>query len=190
LSPTIPLELHVSPWFIIIPVVIVLVFFAQSRYRQERKTKNGSISPLGQGWPWWLSGIVLGIIGVISYPAADAGGQTTPLALTGGYVGILAALVYWDAQYVGWEQAIAVGAILGAAIAAHAAREWKIRVPSVRVLGQTFLGGLIMGVGAVLGDGCNITTILIGVPLFSLGGILAGASMVLGCWSASYLMLR
>jgi uncharacterized membrane protein YedE/YeeE len=52
LSPTIPLELHVSPWFIIIPVVIVLVFFAQSRYRQERKTKSGSISPLGQSWPW------------------------------------------------------------------------------------------------------------------------------------------
>jgi uncharacterized protein len=49
---------------------------------------------------------------------------------------------------------------------------------------------LVMGVGAVLGDGCNITTILIGVPLFSIGGILAGTFTILGCWTAAYLMFR
>jgi heme/copper-type cytochrome/quinol oxidase subunit 2 len=190
LSPTIPLELGVSPWFIIIPVLVLFTFFAQKSYRRENKTKRDPLSLFGQSWPWWFAGIMVGIIAVISYPVAEAAGRTTPLAMTGGYVGILATIVTGNLQSVGWEQAMVVGAILGAAIAALMAREWKIRIPPVRMLGQSILGGLIMGIGAVLGDGCNITTILIGVPLLSLGGILAGGFTILGCWTTAYLLFK
>jgi len=187
-SPTIPLALGISSWFMIIPVVTLVTFLALRSYRAEKKKANGPISLFGASWPWWLTGIVVGVVGVISYPVAEAAGRTTPLAMTGGYVGLLTALANLDLQFVGWEQTMVIGAIMGAAVASYLAREWKMRVPSTRMLGQSLLGGLIMGIGAVLGDGCNITTILIGVPLFSLGGILAGSLTVLGCCSVAYLM--
>jgi uncharacterized membrane protein YedE/YeeE len=190
LSPTIPLVLGVSPWVLIIPVFALFLFSAQRSYRRERKAKSDPISLFGQSWPWWFSGIIVGVVAVISYPVAETAGRTTPLAMTGGYVGILAIFVNQDIQYMGWEQAMVIGAIFGAGIAALLAREWKVRVPPAKMLAQSLLGGLVMGVGAVLGDGCNITTILIGVPLLSLGGILAGTFTILGCWTAAYMLFR
>jgi uncharacterized membrane protein YedE/YeeE len=189
-NPTIPIAIGVSPWFLIIPVFALIVFFAQRSYRREKKAKNDPFSLFGRAWPWWFSGMIVGTIAVLSYPLAEAAGRTTPLAMTGGYIGIVTAFVNRNLQSIGLEQAMVIGAIFGAAIAAFLAREWKIRVPPAKMLGQSLLGGLIMGIGAVLGDGCNISTILIGVPLFSLGGILAGTFTILGCWAAAYIMFR
>src|SRR3990170_4612003 len=96
LSPTISLALGVSPWFIIIPVFALFVLFAQRSYRREKKTKSDPISLFGHSWPWWFSGIIVGAVAVISYPVAEAAGRSTPLAMPGVYVGILAALVNQD----------------------------------------------------------------------------------------------
>lgn len=189
-SPTVPLLFGVSPWLIIVPVFLLFLFFAQRSYRRESKAKGDPISLLGRGWPWWFGGITVGLLAVASYPVTEAAGETVPLAMTGGYVGILAALVYRNLAFIGWYQAYVVGAVLGAAFAAVLAHEWKLRAPPPRMLAQSLVGGLIMGVGAVVGDGCNITTILIGVPLLSLGGILAGAFTILGCWTAAYIIFR
>jgi len=188
LSPTIPITLGVSPWFLILPISAAFLFLAQRSYRDEKLETRDPIALLRSSWPWWLSGITIGAVGVISYPVAEAAGRSTPLAMTGGYIGLLAILVYRNWGFLGWEQAMVFGAIVGAALAALLAREWRMSVPPARMLGQSLLGGLVMGVGAVLGDGCNITTILIGVPLFSLGGILAGTFTIFGCWTAAYLM--
>jgi uncharacterized membrane protein YedE/YeeE len=110
--------------------------------------------------------------------------------MTGGYVGILRALIYQNLKFIGWYQALVIGAIVGAAIAAVLAREWKLRIPPVKMLVQSLIGGLVMGIGAVVGDGCNITTILVGVPLLSLGSILAGTFTILGCWTAAYIIFK
>jgi uncharacterized membrane protein YedE/YeeE len=187
--PTAPLELGLSPWIIIVPVIALFAFFAQRSHRKHGKTNDGG-SLLPRSWPWWFSGVFVGAVAIVSYPMAEAAGLTTPLAMTGGYVGILAALLNWNLRYIDWEQTMVLGAILGAAIAAVVAKEWKLRMPPPRMLAQSIVGGLIMGIGAVLGDGCNITTILIGIPLLSLGGILAGTFTILGCWTAAYLMFR
>jgi len=186
--PTVPLLFGVSPWVIIVPVFILFLFLAQRSYRRERQAKHDPISLFGRGWPWWFGGIIVGLLAVISYPVVEAAGETVPLAMTGGYVGILAAIVYRNLAFIGWYQAMVIGAVLGAAFAAALAHEWKLRAPPAKMLAQSLVGGLVMGVGAVLGDGCNITTILIGVPLFSLGGILAGTFTILGCWTAAYIM--
>ena len=45
-----------------------------------------------------------------------------------------------------------------------------------------------MGVGAIIALGCNIGNILSGFPLLSLGSLLAGAFIILGCWFMAYLM--
>jgi uncharacterized membrane protein YedE/YeeE len=186
LSPTIPLAVGVPSWFVIVPLSTLLLLVVARSYQKEKETGSNTM-PSRNGWYWWRTGIAIGLISVISYPVAEAGGRSSPLALTGGYVGILGAVVYQNLGFMGWEQTMALGALLGAAVAALFDRECKIQIPTLKALTQSFLGGLMMGVGAILGDGCNITAILIGVPLLSLGGILAGAFMVLGCFAASWL---
>jgi uncharacterized membrane protein YedE/YeeE len=188
LSPTVPLALGVSPWLVIVPLSAVLLLIVGWSYRNEKRTHCKATSFVGNGWYWWRTGIAIGLISVISYPLAEAAGRTSPLALTGGYVGILGSAAYQDLGFIGWEQTMALGALLGAAVAALIARESKLQIPTVKGAVESLLGGLMMGVGAILGDGCNITTVLIGVPLLSLGGILAGSFMILGCGAASYVM--
>jgi hypothetical protein len=189
-SPTIPLALGISPWFVIIPICILVIALAYGRFRNKKEEEDNSVSLFRKSWPWWLSGLVVGAIAIVSYPLAELAGRSTPLAFTGGYVGILATIAYRDLRYFGWEQTLVIGAIIGSAIAAALSREWKIRTPPTTMAVQSLVGGLLMGAGAVLGDGCNITTILIGVPLLSIGGILAGTFTIFGCWVTAFLMFR
>lgn len=186
-TPTLPLALGLNPWFIILPIAIISLIFIQRGLRREN---TNEISLFGSGWPWWLAGLTVGIVALIAYPVLELTGGTYPLGMTGGYVGLLATIVNLDANYISWETAMVLGAIGGAAIAAILAKEWKIRIPRPKLLAQSLLGGLLMGVGAVIGDGCNIATILIGIPLLSLGSILAGGFTILGCWTAALIMFR
>ena len=75
-----------------------------------------------------------------------------------------------------------------AQIAAFIAKEFKLRMPPARMLIQTFIGGALMGFGAVCSTGCNIGHILSGVPQLSIGSIFAGIAIVLGAWLAAYVM--
>ena len=81
-----------------------------------------------------------------------------------------------------------VGIVMGGLVAALISKEFKFRVPKPLVLLQTFVGGALMGFGAVTSGGCNIGHLLSGIPQLSLGSILAGFSIFLGAWAASYVM--
>jgi len=87
-----------------------------------------------------------------------------------------------------WDMWLIIGIIAGALVAALIAREFKLRVPKWPVLIQTFLGGALMGFGAVCSTGCNIGHVLSGVPQLSIGSLLAGLAIVLGSWLTAYLM--
>jgi hypothetical protein len=50
------------------------------------------------------------------------------------------------------------------------------------MLGQTLLGGLLMGFGAVTSAGCNVTHILSGLPQLGIGSLVGAISIVLGSW--------
>jgi len=45
-----------------------------------------------------------------------------------------------------------------------------------------------MGFGAVTSGGCNVTHILSGIPLLSIGSFLAAISIALGAWASAYLI--
>ena len=186
-APTLTSIFGLNHWVIIAPIIFVTVTLA---WRSLRNTDFRSLSLFGRGWPWWFSGILLGLVATASYPALELVGGTYP-GFCGGYVGILTTIAGMNLGYsFHWEIALVLGAIAGAMLAAVLAREWKLRIPRRRLLVQSLLGGIAMGFGSIIGDGCNIATILIGVPLFSIGSILAGTFTILGCWTAAYIMFR
>ena len=140
-----------------------------------------------KGWGWVPTGIVIGLIAIAAFYASASADRMYPLAICGGYWTTAKSLIMGQ-NFMGWLSVMLLSTIVGAAIAALLAHEFKLRAPAPRVILQTFIGGGIMGIGAALAGGCNITHILSGVPQFALSSLLAGACIVLGCWTAAWWM--
>lgn len=164
---------------IIIVLIALLAWFFIARANKEEYEAD-------PGWGWVNTGILVGIIGILSFPLSAAAGRNYPLGITAGWINIVQ-VIFTGATF-NWIGLLIIGIVVGGLIAALISKEFKFRVPKPLVLLQTFLGGLLMGFGAVTSGGCNIGHLLSGVPMLSLGSILAGLSIILGAWAASYVM--
>ncbi|NOQ40025.1 MAG: YeeE/YedE family protein, partial [Anaerolineales bacterium] len=150
--------------------------------------KNGEEYEVDKSWGWITTGTLVGFVGILAFPLSAAAGRNYPLGITAGWVGIVKKILNFSEVSLGWLSWMIIGIVLGGLVAALIAKEFKFRFPKPLVLVQTFAGGLLMGFGAVTSGGCNIGHLLSGIPQLSLGSILAGISIVLGAWAASYVM--
>ncbi|RLC97276.1 MAG: YeeE/YedE family protein [Chloroflexi bacterium] len=164
---------------IIIVLIALVVWFFIARANKEKYEAD-------PGWGWVNTGILVGIVGILAFPLSAAAGRNYPLGITAGWINIVQ-VIFTGATF-NWIGMLIVGVVVGGLIAALISKEFKFRVPKPLVLLQTFIGGLLMGFGAVTSGGCNIGHLLSGIPQLSLGSILAGISIVLGAWVASYVM--
>ena len=146
------------------------------------KTENFVESTFKKGYPWWVTGILIGIILTAGYVASNG-----VIGITGGWMNIELWLITKDS--VMWTGFIIFGIIIGAFASAYIGGEFKFRVPKDGfMLLKQFIGGGLMGFGAVVAMGCNITNILGGIPQLSLHSIVTGAFIVFGSWLAAYLL--
>ncbi len=150
------------------------------------KTDNLVEKTFKKAYPWWVTGILIGIILTAGYIASNG-----VVGITGGWMNIRGWLLSYEnpGASVMWTGFIIFGIILGSFVSAYLAGEFKLRVPKegLTLLKQLF-GGILMGFGAVTALGCNITNILGGVPQLSIHSIVTGVFIVLGCWIAAYLL--
>ncbi len=172
--------------------VAIWGFFAW-RNREEDTDEAGSYRLVERifkrGWNWFFTGIAIGLIGMLGFWLSYEAGRPAALGITGGYKNIFNRQFGIGADPVmDWIGMFIIGTIAGSFVAAYFAKELKLRAPSPNTLILTFIGGLLMGFGAVCSGGCNIGHILSGVPQLSLGSLLAGAAIVLGGWVTSYVI--
>jgi uncharacterized protein len=121
-----------------------------------------------------VAGLALGLVAAATWLAADAAGYGYGLGFVGAADGTRAALEAGNAlPFQLWLAlgVLAVGAALG---------ERRPRVPDMARAARAAAGGLLMGAGGSLAHGCNIGHGLTGLPLLSLGSLLATASMAAG----------
>ncbi len=182
--------------------IVIIVIWAVLAMRNKAaagygdKAKSLGEAVFKKGWTWLPTGIVVGLIGMLSFPLSAAAGRNYPLGITGGWINIFQSLIKWQAVVeekvkvtaLNWEGAEVLGIVLGALVAALISGEFAIRAPEPKILLQTFVGGLLMGFGAVVSSGCNIGHILSGVPQLSIGSIVGGISIILGGWTMAWFM--
>jgi len=175
-----------DPWiFVAIIAIIILAVLIWKRGGEGTRVEGTLYERIFKmGWSWWVTGITVGIVGIIAFLAF----KNYALGISGGWFGFLNALITGDPDKLNWFTFLVIGIVIGAAIAAGIAGEFKLRAPDARRLLQQFIGGLIMGIGAVIGTACNIGHILCGVPQLALSSILGGIFIVLGCWVTAYIM--
>ncbi|MCT4620265.1 MAG: YeeE/YedE thiosulfate transporter family protein [Marinisporobacter sp.] len=165
---------------------------------------------LKKPWPYWVGGILLGLLNVILLAMSGISWQITSGFLLWG-VGIL--------EWVGlepltWEYfehfqhyyepvltkhnvflnqytILNVGVIVGALIATLLASQFKWKkIKNRKQLVFALLGGIIMGYGTRLAVGCNIGAFFSGIPSFSLHAWIFGIFAILGGWVGSKILIR
>lgn len=176
----------VDPWIFVAGIaIIILAVLVWKRGGEETRVEGTLYAKIFKiGWSWWITGIATGITGIIAFLAF----KKYALGISGGWFGFLNALLSGDPEKLNWFTFLVIGVVIGAAIAAAIAGESKLRAPDAKRLLQQFIGGLLMGVGAVISGACNIGHILSGVPQLALSSILGGAFIIIGCWAAAYIM--
>jgi len=169
---------------------VALIIWAIRSKSSKGSTKEAEGISVGtkifkKGWGWQATAIVIAIIGILAFISSTAAGRSYGLAICGGYWTTIQSLLMGQ-NLIGWLSVMLLCTILGSFIGAKIAGEAKLRAPAPKVLIQTFFGGCLMGFGAALGGGCNITHILTGVPQLALSSILNGAFIIFGCWTLAY----
>lgn len=192
ISPTLSGVLGMEYWILalIISIVAGVIWFLLARNKEDDDLKADTSVPFfKRPWNWLVTGIGIGIVGIIAFPISAAAGRNYPLGITAGWIQWVKVLILRvEGQGVNWIAAMVLGIVIGALIAALLSGEFKFRFPKPLMLGQAFLGGLIMGFGAVTSGGCNVTHILSGIPQLSIGSFLAAVSIALGAWVTAYLI--
>ncbi|MBM7784102.1 YeeE/YedE family protein [Tenggerimyces flavus] len=193
-------------WAITIAVLAGIVLV--TRYIQKRRvpppvdvvpSASGLARALRGSWPLWVGALALAALGGLV------------LLVSGGAWGITSAFGLWGAKFLQvlglhpetwafWQQPAQakslaapiltdktsltdIGIMFGAAVAAAAGGAWTFhkRIPWRTAL-AAILGGIIMGIGARLAQGCNIGAYLAGIASGSLHGWIWGLAALAGTW--------
>lgn len=137
------------------------------------------------GWSWRRTGLALGVLGVLAWPASSLGGRHFGMAVVPGTVELMAG-PFGASLGARWDLIFVVGIPLGAWFAARSARKGSAESeaprtrPRARALSRSLLGGLGLGIGASLAMGCTVGHGLTGVPLLSPASLLVMMSIFAG----------
>lgn len=179
--PTLYLLVGLGPW----PVIGVIVLAAGIwLFRGEAEAEHGK-------WRWPLTGSVMGVIIALGWYLSSSAGTPTGIAFAANTGYLLTYPLVGYPNRVTWGMVLLVGVTVGSAAAAWRTGDfaWKA-VPGFTGV-KLFVGGLVMGIGALIAEGCNITQGLTNSATLALGSLTAFAAMLAGGWAALWaLFLR
>jgi hypothetical protein len=129
---------------------------------------------LGRGRSGVPRGLALGAVAAAAWLAAAWADYGYGLGFVGAAEGTRSALS--AGSRLPFQLFLALGVVGGAALAGPR----RPRVPDAARAARGLAGGLLMGAGGSIAHGCNIGHGLTGLPLLSLGSLLATAAMAAG----------
>ncbi|PYN95771.1 MAG: hypothetical protein DMD91_23825 [Candidatus Rokuibacteriota bacterium] len=143
----------------------------------------------GQPWPVWAAALLVATVNVFLFAfdrpwtASDGMRNWGDWALTGAGIVRRPDLV---APWLYSGSLLNLGVLFGGFAAALLSREFAVRVPPRGELIKGGLGGLLMGIGAMLALGCNIGGFFSATSALSLSGL----GMMIGLGVGAFLALR
>jgi uncharacterized protein len=161
----------------------------------------------GRAWPAVLGGLLLGVLNVFEYLYQQPWGVTTEIALWSGWLARLVGLPAEGLTYYGVQPAgldllkhlpwlsggamMDVGIIAGALLAALLSNEFKVRTPrNAKRYGQALVGGVLIGYGARLAQGCNLGAFFSAIPALGANGWVFGLGLALGAYVGVHIIRR
>jgi uncharacterized membrane protein YedE/YeeE len=149
---------------------------------------RGSAEPAHAKWRWPVTGAVMGAIVVLGWYLSSFGDAPVGITFAENTGHLLTYLLVWFPNRITWSMLLLVGVPLGAGLAAWRSGDFAWKLPPGYTSVQLFAGGLVMGVGALIAQGCNITQGLTYSATLALGSLTAFAAMLAGGWVALRVM--
>jgi len=170
----------VRPW-VVVPILAVAGGFWL--FRGEAEPEHGK-------WRWPVTGSAMGVIIVLGWylSSFDVGRAPAGITFAENTGHLLTYPLVWFPNRVTWSMLLLVGVPIGAVLAAWRHGEFRWKAPPGFTGVQLFLAGLVMGVGALIAQGCNITQGLTNSATLALGSLTAFAAMLAGGWVALWVM--
>ncbi len=149
---------------------------------------------LRKQWPFWISGIFVGVAEIMNYIVLGK-----PIGLTTGLVEMTAAfeqtvapgIDWWSRAYDPNVHWIIIGVVVGAWLVARAERESRgwIKYPARELL-LSFVGGFVFSFGTRLAHGCTTHHFLGGLPSMSTASLLYLTTILPAGFLTFYLMSK
>lgn len=190
-SPTLSSILGVDSWIVVVVLSLLLIWLLYRLREKKEKDNNTNIANkfFIKRWSPAIIGVSIGLIQMIAFYASTKSGKNYPISLTGGYSQITKSIIKWDFSLIDWSYLLVLGIVFGALIASVVAGEFKLKIPNFKQAAFMLIGGVLLGIGAGIADGCNIGHTLSGIPLLSIGSIVTSISIFIGLYLIVYFRL-
>jgi len=148
---------------------------------------RGDVPKPQKGYSWPVAGVLIGLVITAAWWASEVwGGGARGVSYTGPTGELFRSIMLGKEPT--WSAFLVLGTPIGAAISAIGLKEFKLKAPAANELLRVFVGGLIMGIGAVIGGGCNVGHGLTGVSTLAISSIIATIFIILGNWTMVYFL--
>jgi uncharacterized membrane protein YedE/YeeE len=156
-------------------------------------------------WPAWVGGVGVGLIGTFVYLRAQPLGVTAELGRAGRWMaerlGLLPSRLEGLDGLAGCASRLAEGwlsdngifvaaLVVGAWIAALVSGEFQWQRPTLARCAWAFVGGILLGFGAMISLGCTVGTLLSGIMAFAVSGWVFAPAALAGVWCGLRLRRR
>jgi uncharacterized membrane protein YedE/YeeE len=168
----------ISPWLVLIAIVLAVGFWLA----------RGRAEPAHDKWRWTVTGSVVGLIIVLGWYLSSFGGAPVGITFAENTGHLLTYPLVWFPNRITWGMVLVLGVPVGAGVAAWRSGDFAWKLPGASSGLQLFAGGLVMGVGALIAQGCNITQGLTYASTLAVGSLTALAAMLGGGWVALWVM--
>jgi uncharacterized membrane protein YedE/YeeE len=157
----------------------------------------------GKGYYWSVTGVLIGLISVLSLWASatfgDLGGSARGLSFTTPTRELFFTLFTGESRStffqnyalgnlkLTWGVIFIIAVPIGAYLSARGLKEFSWKTPrDPKELLTVMLGSLMMGFGATLGLGCNVGQAITGLSTLSVGSLFATLAIIGGNWIMVY----
>ena len=184
----------INNW-VLVGLLVAVVLIIVIRELRKPKLMIPTLKPKRTGlahilfekrWHPFVTATLIGFIALIAWPLSAATGRVFGLGITTPSSNILLYLTTGDQTLIDWGVFLVLGIFLGSFTAAKLSNEFRFRMPDTKTAINSFVGGNLMGFGAVLAGGCSIGNALVMTAMMTWQGWIALVFMLLGTWTASY----
>lgn len=184
----------ISPWILVSLLTAITIYFVW-KHTQKPSLKIPAPKPKKAGiahvlfekrWHPFVTATLVGLIAIVAWPLSEATGRMYGLGITTPTASLLQYLVRGDISFLNWGVFLVLGIFLGSLFAAKASGEFRFRVPDVNTTIKSFIGGILMGFGASVANGCSVGNGLVETALLTWQGWISLPFMIFGTWTAAY----
>lgn len=187
--------LGISVWWFVALLLIVVAYGVHRTLANRPKIAIATLPPKFKGVRHWLfekryhpfaAAVVIGVIAMLAWVMSSSTGRNGGLGITTPSADIVNFLVTGNEKRLNWGVFLVIGLFIGSYIAAKGSNEFRWRLPDLKTVYHSVVGGIAMGIGASLAGGCTIGNGLTATAVMSSKGWISLGFTILGAWTMAY----